>query len=131
VHAVRQQDAPSICFGGGADATSVYFADGTCPTCRITLFLYDGSVFVDGSTGASHSHSEDEIMHVLDGELHAGPLTATAGTSIAVPRNVRYSFRTSGPFCYLAYRADVSTEVVQPGSEPVLETVTNLERFTV
>ena len=130
VHAVRFGDAPSICFGGGDDATSVYFADGTCPTCRITFFLYDGSVFVDGYTGVSHFHSEDEIMHVLDGELHVGSLTVTPGASIAVPRNMRYSFRTSGPFRFLDYRADVSTAVVKPGSEPVLETVANLGRFS-
>ena len=126
VHIVRPEHASSIHFSGGDGATSVYFCDGTCPTCRITLFLYDGSVFADGYSGASHSHSQDEIIHVLDGELHFGPAIVTTGASIAVPRDVRYSFRTSGPFRYLDYRADVSTAVVAPGSDPVLETVASL-----
>lgn len=126
VHIVRPELASSIHFSGGDGATSVYFCDGTCPTCRITLFLYDGSVFADGYSGASHFHSQDEIIHVLDGELHFGPVIVATGASIAVPRDVRYSFRTSGPFRYLDYRADVSTAVVAPGSDPVLETVASL-----
>ena len=128
VHIVAPERASSVHFGGGDGATSVYFSDGTCPTCRVTLFLYDGSVFTDGYSGASHFHSQDEIIHVLDGELHFGPLTVAAGASIAVPRDWRYSFRTSGPFRYLDYRADVATAVVAPGSEPVVETVDNLLR---
>jgi hypothetical protein len=126
IHALTELDACSIRFGGGDNATSIYFRDGTCPTCRITFFLYDGSVFTDGYVGVSHVHSEDEIMHVLEGELKVGPLVVRAGTSIAVPRDLRYSFRTEGPFRYLNYRADVSTAMVMPGSTPVLETVANL-----
>lgn len=125
VHIVRPEHASSIHFSGDG-ATSVYFCDGTCPTCRITLFLYDGSAFASGYSGASHFHSQDEIIHVLDGELHFGPVTVGPDASIAVPRDLRYSFRTSGPFRYLDYRADVSTAVVTPGSEPVLETVASL-----
>jgi mannose-6-phosphate isomerase-like protein (cupin superfamily) len=126
IHVVTAHDASKIHFGGRDNATSVYFRDGTCPTCRITFFLYDGSVFTDGYVGVSHTHSEDEIMHVLEGELHVGPLVVGPGTSIAVPRSLRYSFRTEGPFRYLNYRADVSIAVVRPGSDPVLETVANL-----
>jgi hypothetical protein len=125
IHVVTPEDAPSIRFGED-NATSVYFRDGTCPTCRITFFLYDGTVFAEGYVGVSHVHSEDEIMHVLDGKLHVGPLVAGPGVSIAVPGGLRYSFRTKGPFRYLTYRADVSTAVVQPGSTPVLETVATL-----
>ncbi len=129
MHIVQPEDASSVHFSGGDGATSVYFSDGTCPTCRVTLFLYDGSVFSDGYVGASHFHSQDEIIHVLEGELHFGPLTVPPDASIAVPRDLRYSFRTSGPFRYLDYRADVSTAVVAPGSEPVVETVDNLLRM--
>ena len=130
VHVVSSEQASSIHFSGGDGATSVYFCDGTCPTCRVTLFLYDGSVFTDGYAGASHYHSQDEIIHVLEGELHFGPLTVASGASIAVPCEWRYSFRTSGPFRYLNYRADVSAAVVAPRSEPVVETVDNLLRLS-
>jgi mannose-6-phosphate isomerase-like protein (cupin superfamily) len=125
-HIVSPEEAPSIYFPGGDGTTSIYFCDSTCPTCRITFFLYDGSALRDGYTGVSHLHSEDEIMHVLSGELHVGPLVVAPGMSIAVPGNLRYSFRTPGPFRYLTYRADVSTAVVTPDSAPVLETVSNL-----
>ena len=68
---------------------------------------------------------------VIEAEMDVEWAGAVApGASIAVPRNMRYSFRTSGPFRYLDYRADVSTAVVKPGSEPVLETVANLGRFS-
>jgi hypothetical protein len=127
VHVVSPEDATSIHFEG--DATSVYFCDGTCPTCRVTLFLYDGSIFADGYTGASHLHSQDEIIHMLDGELHVGPLSIGPGAAVAVPRDTRYGLRTPGPYRYLDYRADVSTAVVKPGSEPVLETTANLKSF--
>jgi hypothetical protein len=128
VHIVRPENASSVHFSGGDGATSVYFSDGTCPTCRVTLFVYDGSVFADGYVGTSHFHSQDEIIHVLEGELHFGPLAVPPDASIAVPRDWRYSFRTPGPFRYLNYRADVSTAVVKPRSEPVVETVDNLLR---
>src|SRR6185437_10203960 len=117
VHVVSAADATSIHFKG--DATSVYFCDGTCPTCRVTLFLYDGSIFSDGYTGASHFHSEDEIIHMLEGELHVGSLSIGPPAAAAVPRALRYRLRTPGPYRYLDYRADVSTAVVAPGSEPV------------
>ena len=129
-HVVTRELARTIRFEGGDGATSVYFGDGTCPTCRITVFAYDGSVFSGGYRGVSHLHSEDEIMHVLDGELEVGSLRVAAGESIAVPRQLRYSFRTPGPFNYLTYRADVSTAVVAPGSAPVVETVANLGTFS-
>jgi mannose-6-phosphate isomerase-like protein (cupin superfamily) len=130
VHLMTAEAASAIRFEGD-NATSLYFQDGTCRTCRITFFLYDGTVFAAGYTGASHAHSQDEIMHVLDGELRVGPLVVGPGSSIAVPGRLRYSFRTEGPFRYLTYRADVSTAVVQPGSTPVLETVANLSTFGV
>jgi mannose-6-phosphate isomerase-like protein (cupin superfamily) len=126
VHVVPPEEAPSIRFKDGTDTTATYFRDGTCSTCRVAFFMIDGTIFTDGYVGASHLHSEDEIMHVLEGELHVGPLSVAAGACIAVPRDLRYSFRTSGPFRFLNYRADVSTALVNPGSDPVLETVSNL-----
>jgi mannose-6-phosphate isomerase-like protein (cupin superfamily) len=128
VHVIAPGEASALRFAGDG-ATSVYYRDGTCTGCRITVFLYDGSAFVDGYVGASHVHSEDEIMHVLDGELRVGPLVVKPGQGIAVPGGVRYSFRTPGPYRYVTYRADVSTAVVEPGSDPVLETVDTLRSY--
>jgi hypothetical protein len=103
--------------GGGT-----IFSDGTCPTCRIALSVIDGDT-PRGYSESSHSHSEDEIIHMLEGVLHLGRLIVEPGMSVAIPKNVRYGFRTEGSYRFLNYRRDVATYVGSPGSGPVLETV--------
>jgi quercetin dioxygenase-like cupin family protein len=123
VHVIPAGDANVIDFSAFAQ---VSFADGTCPTCRMALFRVDGAdePYVVGS----HLHSEDEIIHVLSGALQVGPRRVAAGMSIAIPGGVRYGFRTDRAFSFLNYRADVSTVVTTPGSEPHVETVEALRR---
>ena len=90
------------------------FADSTCPTCRITLFLTSrSSLYV----AAPHRHSADEILFVLDGDVHFGAYHLRSGDAVAVAAGQRYGFR-SGPdgFAFLNYRRDVSEQTV--GSEP-------------
>jgi len=118
VHVIGNEDADTMEFGAFAQ---VSFADSTCPTCRLTLFRVDGAdaPYVVGS----HLHSEDEIIHVLSGALQVGPRRVEAGMSIAISGGERYGFRTNGAFSFLNYRADASTVVTAPGSEPRLETV--------
>jgi hypothetical protein len=107
----------------GDDPAMVNFTDSTCPTCRIAVFLGESS---HALTAASHVHSEDEIIHVLSGELRFGRELISPGTSVAIPKNLRYGFRTEGPFRFLNYRRDVSNVTLAPGSEPFLETVESL-----
>jgi mannose-6-phosphate isomerase-like protein (cupin superfamily) len=95
-----------------------YFADSTCPTCQIVLFTVASD---EAHTAASHLHSEDEIIHVLDGELQVGPQTVKAGMSVAIPAGRRYGFRTPGAYKFINYRNDVSTFTGAPGSDPVAE----------
>jgi quercetin dioxygenase-like cupin family protein len=123
VHVIPAGDAVAIDFRAFAQ---VSFADSTCPTCRIALFRVDGTdePYVVGS----HLHSEDEIIHVLSGALQVGPRTVGAGMSIAIPGGERYGFRTNRAFSFLNYRADVSTVVTTPGSEPHIETVDALQQ---
>jgi mannose-6-phosphate isomerase-like protein (cupin superfamily) len=94
------------------------FADSTCPTCRITLFVTGRS---DLYAAAPHRHSADEILFVLEGEVHFGAYRLGPGDAVAVAAGQRYGFR-SGPqgFAFLNYRRDVSEQTV--GSEaPKLE----------
>jgi hypothetical protein len=123
LHVIPAGAANAIQFGAFAQ---VSFADSTCPTCRIALFRVDGTdePYVVGS----HLHSEDEIIHVLSGALQVGPRTVAAGMSIAIPGGQRYGFRTNSAFSFLNYRADVSTVVTTPGSEPHIETVAALRQ---
>jgi quercetin dioxygenase-like cupin family protein len=123
VHVIPAQDADAIDFGA---FTQVCFTDSTCPTCRINWFRVTGvdEPYVVGS----HLHSEDEIIHVLSGALQVGPRKVSAGMSIAIPGQQRYGFRTDGAFSFVNYRANASTVVTTPGSEPRLETVDSLRR---
>lgn len=121
VHVVPGGDATIMDF---SSFDQVSFADSTCPTCRIALFRVDGND--DPYVVGSHFHSEDEIIHVLSGALQVGPRTVSAGMSIAIPGGERYGFRTGAAYSFLNYRADVSTVVTTPGSEPHLETVSSL-----
>ncbi len=114
------RDASQIVF---PDVTTSYFGDGSCPTCRIAFFEVDGTRATDGYTSPSHVHSEDEIIHVLEGELRVGQLAVTAGMSIAVAARRRYGFRTPGGYRFLNYRRATSFFTRAPGSEPFLETV--------
>jgi quercetin dioxygenase-like cupin family protein len=100
-----------------------FFADSTCATCRPTL-LYTGRD--TGPEGAyespPHSHSQDELIHVLHGELQLGAMTAHAGDTLAISGDVRYKFRSPGPgFGFLNYRRDVSLMTTHRTDPPILE----------
>ena len=55
---------------------SHYFADSSCPTCRLTL-LSVGRSFAYVSE--PHSHSQDELIHVVSGAIIARPPAGRAG----------------------------------------------------
>jgi quercetin dioxygenase-like cupin family protein len=112
----RRLESPKRVGGG------TIFSDGTCLSCRIALSLIDGET-PGGYSEQSHSHSEDELIHVLEGVVHVGRLVLEPGMSIAIPKNVRYGFRTEGSYRFLNYRRDVASYVGSPGSEPMVETV--------
>lgn len=78
-----------------------FFTDGTDPRTPCALF----NVAVDGESFAPpHSHTRDEIIHVLEGEIRVGTIRIGAGTSIGVAHDVRYSFRTECPTKFLNFR---------------------------
>ena len=96
-----------------------YFADSTCPTCRLTL-LYTSRTREYISD--AHSHSQDELIHLLWGELRLGSQVARPGDTVAIAADRRYGFR-SGPdgFGFLNYRRDASEQTVERGSRPRME----------
>ena len=96
-----------------------YFADSTCPTCRATLLF-------TGREGAyespAHSHSQDELIHVLHGEIQLGARSAHPGDTIAIGKGVRYMFRSPSPgFAFLNYRRDASLMTTDRHAPPFLE----------
>jgi quercetin dioxygenase-like cupin family protein len=96
---------------------SRFFADSTCPTCRLTL-LYTGRDCAYES--AAHSHSQDELIHVLKGELQLGAYRVGPGDTLAIAKDVRYRFRSDG-FGFLNYRRDVSHQTIDRDKPPILE----------
>jgi hypothetical protein len=96
-----------------------WFADSTCPTCRISLFYVQRAE--GGVRARSHTHSQDELMFVLEGNLIVSGSAYGPGTCVAIPAFHRYS-TTTGPdgFAFLNYRRDVSMHTYRPG-EAVLE----------
>lgn len=102
-----------------AERDTHYYADSTCPTCRLTLLYTSRSVPYVSPT---HSHSVDELIHVLAGELWFGRHRLGPGSTVAIAADRRYGFR-SGPegFAFLNYRADASQQTIERGSPPVME----------
>ncbi|HRE00018.1 MAG TPA: hypothetical protein PLV68_01895 [Ilumatobacteraceae bacterium] len=96
-----------------------YFADSTCPTCRLTLLYTSRSVEY---ISAAHSHSQAELIHLLHGELRLGAHTLRPGDTLAVDADRRYGFR-SGPdgFAFINYRRDASQQTVERGAPPLME----------
>ncbi len=97
---------------------SKYFADSTCPTCRLTL-LYTSRT--EAYVSATHSHSVDELIHVVWGEIHLGRQVLSAGDTLAVEAHRRYGFRAPAGFGFLNYRRDASQQTIERGSPPIME----------
>ena len=96
-----------------------YYADSTCDHCRLTLLYTSRSTEY---VSATHSHSTDELIHLLWGQVRLGSLELEAGDTLAVAKDKRYGFR-SGPngFGFLNYRKNSSEQVVERGSTPRIE----------
>ena len=109
---------PRGTFARVADGSdSHYYADSSCPTCRITL-LHVGRTF--GYDSAAHSHTEDELIHVISGEIILGRQVLGAGDTLAIGGNVRYKFRGGDDgFVFVNYRRDASKQIF-PGDRPEL-----------
>lgn len=96
-----------------------YYADSTCATCRLTLL---STARMQRYVSDTHSHSTDELIHLLWGELRLGNQVVRPGDTLAVDGDRRYGFR-SGPegFRFLNYRRDASQQTVARGSAPRME----------
>jgi quercetin dioxygenase-like cupin family protein len=94
-----------------------FFADSTCATCSPTLLATGRATPYESP---AHSHSQDEIIHVLRGELQLGAHRAGPGSTIAIGRDVRYRFRAES-FAFLNYRRGASYQTLARDEPPVLE----------
>jgi mannose-6-phosphate isomerase-like protein (cupin superfamily) len=101
--------------GDGRDTR--YFADSESDTCPMTLFTTGRS---HEHVSAPHSHSADELLHVLDGEVVVGRKRLVPGDTIAIRADRRYGFRSPG-FRFLNYRAGPASMTVDRAAPPIEE----------
>lgn len=95
-----------------------YYADASCPTCRLSLHLMHHN---GGHVQEAHSHSEDELMHVLTGALQVGRRLVGAGDTLAVAGGTRYRFTSPDGFVAINYRRDASIMSFPDGRPDVVE----------
>ncbi|MEZ4279842.1 MAG: hypothetical protein R3F21_09550 [Myxococcota bacterium] len=105
-----------------------FFADSTCPTCSLWL-LRTGR---DGAYASPvHSHSQDELIHVLTGEIRIGSLVVRPGETLFVAADQPYRFHGSaGGFAFVNYRSGPSRMTMRATGETIVEngTATGMHR---
>ncbi len=118
-HVVHAVGAGGVYAAVGEGRDTRFYADSSCPTCRITLMRTGRDA---AYISPAHSHSQDELIHVLSGEITLGRSTVGPGDTLWVQADRRYTF-TGGSkgFSFLNYRRDASLHAVVRGGEPKLE----------
>ena len=109
---------------GGVDCRSEHlhetrwYADASCPTCRTSLMLSSRG---ERYESALHSHSQDELIYVLEGELKLGSLRIGPGDALMVAAFVRYKFESGdGGYRFLNYSSDSSAYIPADENAPKL-----------
>jgi hypothetical protein len=94
--------------GGQGLAGGALHADASPLSCH--LWLHENDFHIGGTPVAVHSHSEDEIIFVREGELCAGDRAYGPGTALAVAANTKYGFNV-GPagLSFVNFRASAPT----------------------
>jgi hypothetical protein len=89
------------------------FADASCPTCD--AFLLHSSRTVRYRS-AAHSHTQDELIHLLDGDISLGSHRLDPGDTLTVTANTRYRFEAGDQgYAFLNFSAAKSGYVLAPG----------------
>lgn len=103
----------------GVTVTLRYWADSTRATSRLALFEVSAP---SGHRAPSHSHTADEIICLLDGDLQVGRHKLRPRMSIFVPGGFRYGFTAMGPYRFINFRSDSSMVTTRPSEPAILET---------
>ena len=106
--------------GGQGLAGGALHADASPSSCR--LWLHENDFYVGGNPVAVHSHSEDEIIFVRDGELRVGNRAYGPGTALAIAANTKYGFDV-GPagLSFVNFRASAPTYQSSDGTHSMDE----------
>jgi hypothetical protein len=102
-------------------------ADSDCPSCSVWLhenhFPPAEPLTEEQQKGGVHSHSEDEIIFVVDGEMRLGNKPAGPGTALAISADTLYSF-SPGPngLSFINFRAGRPSEIKFANGHSMSET---------
>lgn len=106
--------------GGHGLAGGALHADASPASCH--LWLHENDFYVGGDPVAVHSHSEDEIIFVRDGELRVGSRAYGPGTALAIAADTKYGFDV-GPtgLSFVNFRAAAPTYKSSDGTHSMDE----------
>ena len=91
-----------------------YYTTSSCPSCRLML-MHSASTEPYGSQ--VHSHTADELIHVLTGSVRVGSTWVEPGDTLAIPADVKYRFQSGDAgYGFLNYRPDASYYVAVDGT---------------
>jgi len=96
-----------------------FMADATCPGCSLWLLFTARSFAYESPI---HSHSQDELIYVLRGEIRIGSLTVGTGASVFIAADQPYRFRSGDEgFAFLNYRRTGSVMTMRRSGEKIIE----------
>lgn len=101
---------------------AVWFSEGTCDTCRAQLFEVTAPPD-DEPWGKAHSHSQDEIIYLLDGSVSMGAYAIEPFTALPIRADVRYALVGGAEgHRFINFRRGVSVQTHAYDPEPLVET---------
>ena len=96
-----------------------FFSDASAPTNRLWLLATDRPQYFESS---AHSHSQDELIHVLRGEIRVGRRLVGVGDTLWVAADRRYKlYSGEDGVHFINYRRDVSVMTSPNYDGPLLE----------
>jgi hypothetical protein len=129
VHLLPTERVPRLAdLGSGSAVGGGMHADSGCPTCEVWLHEnhFPGGMPAPTPEQAKlgiHSHSEDEIIFVVDGGIRLGNKLYGPGTAVAIAADTLYSF-TTGPegLSFINFRAGTPGDIQFANGTAISET---------
>lgn len=134
VHILPVEQVPRSEDLGSGGVGGAMHADSGCPTCAVWLhenhFPAGPPLTPEEQQRGVHSHSEDEIIFVIDGEIRLGNRLCGPGTALAIAADTLYSF-TAGPqgLSFVNFRAATPGDIQFANGAAISETAYWRERL--
>ena len=117
VHLLPAADVPRLAAEAGSSGVSGgLHADSACETCAVWLhenqFPPGMDLSAEQAERGVHSHTEDEIIFVIGGEIRLGSKLYGTGTALAIAADTLYGF-TAGPLglSFVNFRAAMPGDI--------------------